>query len=401
MTDTNTAPRSLDTIIDLLSLDTTSSRTNLPLTTRIAETLEAAGVPVILQQSPDGYKENLLVTIADADGRTDGGVLLSGHLDTVPVEGQNWTSPPFRPQVRDGRLYARGAADMKAFCGSVLTHLPDFLAAPLSVPLNVAFTYDEETGCAGARQLLDLLTSDGTPRVGIVGEPTSMRPVIGHKGCRRYRVAFRGRSVHSSLAPTGVNAVAFAGRLVAFLADLSDRLSIEGPFSDQFAVPHTSVSVGPIHGGTEPNIVPSDCTVHVEIRPVPDHDADALEREIFSRIAVFERAMRQVDSSTGVTIERVVDVPALAPDPSGPALDLVNGLTGEAHDGSWVSYGTEAGIYRSAGIDTVVYGPGSIEQAHIPDEYIDLDQIRSCDQFLDRLRTNMQSAIPFLSLLSK
>ena len=264
MTYTSIAPRSLDTIVDLLCLDTTSSRTNLPLTTRIADVLTAAEVPVVLQQSPDGYKENLLVTIADRDGNTDGGVLLAGHLDTVPVEGQSWTNPPFQPRVHNGRLYARGAADMKAFCGSVLTHLPAFLTAPLSAPLKVAFTYDEETGGAGARQLLDLLTADGVPRVGIVGEPTSMRPVVGHKGCRRYRVAFRGRAVHSSLAPTGVNAVSYAGRLVAFLADLSDRLPVEGPLSDQFAVPHTTVSVGPIHGGTEPNIVPSDCVVHVE-----------------------------------------------------------------------------------------------------------------------------------------
>lgn len=392
MTSTIPTPASMAAIIRLLSHDTTSSRSNIELTTLVAKSLEADGIRVIRQPNPDGTKENLLVSIPDARGRTEGGVLLAGHLDTVPVDGQAWTSPPFEPHVRNGRLYARGAADMKAFCGSVLAHLPRFSATPLAVPLKVALTYDEETGCAGAQELLRPLVQYGVPQLAFVGEPTMMKPIVAHKGCRRYVVTLHGRSVHSSLAPTGVNAVAYGARTAAYLADLADRLGATGPHNHRFTVPHTTVSVGPIRGGTSPNIVPDFCELQFEIRPVPGHDVDSIEREIKSRLADLERAMRAVDTSTGLALQRVVDVPALEPRPGGPATTLAEGLIGQPIDATgWVSYGTEAGIYQSAGIDTVVCGPGSIEQAHVANEYIELEQIDRCDKFLDRLRVHLQN----------
>lgn len=388
-----TTPYSLATIVELLSRESTSGHTNLPLTTWISEEIARLDLPVVTQASPGGHQENLLVTLPDSRGNTSGGLLLSGHLDTVPVEGQIWTSPPFEPEVRNGRLYGRGATDMKSFCGSVIAHLPKFTAAPLAVPLHIALTYDEETGCAGASHLLELLTDERRrPRAAIIGEPTSMRVVTAHKGCLRYRVTFRGRSVHSSLAPAGVNAAVFAGRFVASVADIADGLITGGPFDDRFTVPSTTVSIGPVHGGTEPNIVPDLCEVHIEIRPIPGHDVDRLKRRICSVLAELGRAMQQLDPTTSATIEPVVDVPALNPSSDNAASALLDCLLDHSSEGEAVSYGTEAGLFQEAGIHTVICGPGSIAQAHIPDEYIELDQIHRCDEFLERLCIDLQSS---------
>lgn len=388
---TNIRPSSLETIISLLRNDTTSRLPTGPVVGTVAAFCAAHKLHLTRQPSENGAKENILITLPDRGGGTAGGVMLSGHLDTVPVDDQNWSSPPFTPQVRGTRLYARGAADMKAFCGTVLAALPSFAAAPLSMPLHVTFTYDEETGCAGARGLLSLLEERGIrPRICIVGEPTRMKAIVGHKGCRRATLLVRGVAGHSSLAPLGVNAVEYAGRIVAYLAGLSARLEQQGPFDHAFTIPHTTLSVGIIKGGTEPNIIPDRCEVQFEIRPVPAQDTAALDAEIAAYLREIEQEMIERHPDAGLSLTHTVDVPSLTPHADNAAVTLFETLTRTPVDESCVAYGTEAGLFQSIGIDTIVCGPGSIDQAHIADEFIDLDQILRLEAFLDALRTELQ-----------
>lgn len=385
-------PESLEAILELLRIESTSSLPNQGIVDHICRRLEDLGLFPFRVSSQDQAKSSVFVSIPDLRRKVDGGVLLSGHIDTVGVQGQNWHSNPFEPYVAEGRLHGRGTADMKSFCGSVLASLQKFLAKPLNQPLHIAFTYDEETGCGGAKQLAEVLKDRGvSPSTAIIGEPTLMKPIVGHKGCARYDLLFEGLSGHSSLTPYGVNAVEYAARAVAHIRTIADRLAAEGPLDQSFNVPFTTISTGRFDGGSEPNIIPDRCTVQLEIRAVPGQAVQALEAEINDYLAGLQTAMQAVHPASAVTATKVVDVPALDPGKAGSAFDLVARLTGTAANRDCVSYGTEAGIFQNLGMDAVLCGPGDIAQAHIANEFISLDQISLCDNFLELLAQEMQT----------
>ena len=276
---------------------------------------------------------------------------------------------------------------MKGFCAIVLASLPAFASAPLASPVHVAFTHDEETGCAGAKRLLRLLSQHGVrPEWCIVGEPTAMEATVGHKGCLRTTVRIRGVSAHSSLAPRGVNAVEYASRAVTFLSDLAERLQQEGPFNDSYSIRHTTLAVGVIAGGTEPNIIPNACEFTFEMRAVPGHDVEQLRAEIEGELDRLRHLMRREHRRAGIQTKVIVDVPPLLPTTPNQAELAYERFADRRITKRCVSYGTEAGLFQAAGIDTIVCGPGSIDQAHVADEYVELAQLVELEDLLDRLR---------------
>jgi acetylornithine deacetylase len=314
------------------------------------------------------------------------GTILSGHTDVVPVDGQSWSSDPFRLTERNGRLYGRGTADMKGFNACCLAAVPDMLAASLARPIHLALSYDEEVGCVGVRSMIARLErAKVKPAACFVGEPTEMSVVIGHKGQRAFRVTVHGKTCHSSLAPRGVNAVEYAARLIAKIRDVSDRLACSGARDPQYDVPYTTASSGVIRGGTALNIVPDLCTFEFEFRPLAADDMDGLAEEViaFARERL-EPEMRAVDPAARITFEPKSSWPGLETPVAFDVVGLGKTLAGRKEH-SKVAFGTEAGLFAVSGIPTVVIGPGSIDQAHKADEYIAVAQIEACSAFLDRL----------------
>ena len=379
------APRlsSTDILDRLVSFDTTSRNSNLPLIEWIRHYLDDLGVPYRLSGNAAGDKANLHAVIGPPG---EGGIALSGHVDVVPVDGQAWTGDPFRMRRQDGRLIGRGTADMKGFVACCLAAVPDFQAAGLRRPIHLFISYDEEVDCAGARRLCADLAQDGRkPAMCIVGEPTSMQPVLGHKGRLAADVAVTGRAGHSSQPARGVNAVYAAAEAVTWIAAEQRRIAAEGPFAPGFDPPHSTVHVGMLSGGAVLNIIPDAARFRMEWRVVPGDDAhaalDRLRRHIATAI---EPAMHAVDPATGFTIAASDWLPGLSLDPDHPLAATVRRLTGFNSDGH-VSYGTEAGLYEEAGIPSIVCGPGDIAQAHTPDEWIAESQLDACDAFLRRL----------------
>ena len=304
----------------------------------------------------------------------------------MPVDGQAWSGDPFTLRREQGRLLARGAADMKGFVACCLAAVPGFLAAGLRRPIHLFISYDEEVDCAGARRLvLDLAESGRAPAFCIVGEPSSMQPILGHKGRLAANVAVRGRAGHSSAPGRGVNAVFAAAEAVAWIAAEQRRIMAEGPFAPVFDPPHTTVHVGLLSGGTILNIIPEDARFRMECRVIPGDDAEAalgrLRQHIASQI---EPAMHAVDPAAGFTITPTDWLPGLSLDPDHALAGMVRQLTG-SNSAGYVSYGTEAGLYEEAGIASIVCGPGDIAQAHTPDEWIAESQLAACDSFLQRL----------------
>jgi len=332
----------------------------------------------------DGTKANLYATVGPADRP---GIMLSGHTDVVPVDGQEWTADPFAVVERGGRLYGRGTADMKSFIAVVLAHVPQMVASNLRIPLNFAFSYDEEIGCIGVRRLIEAISHMPVrPAMCIVGEPTDMKVVIAHKGKVSIRVRVRGFEAHSSLTPRGVNAIAYAAELIVHLNRMAARIAENGPFDDGYDVPYTTVHTGVISGGTQINIVPKDCSFEFEFRYLPEDDPQALLREVteYAR-SELEPRMRAVQPDTGFTFEERSAIPGLDIRDDEEVVRLAKALTGQ-NDHSKVAFGTEAGLFHlHAGIPTVICGPGSIDQAHKPDEWIGLDQVARCDAFVRRL----------------
>ena len=308
--------------------------------------------------------------------------------NTVPVDGQAWTADPFTLRREADRLVARGAADMKGFVACCLAAVPGFLAAGLRRPIHLFISYNEETDCAGARRLVvDLAESGQYPALCIVGEPTSMQPILGHKGRLAVDVTVRGRAGHSSVPARGVNAVHAAAEAVAWIAAEQRRIRVEGPFAPGFDPPHTTVHVGTITGGTILNIIPEHAHFSMEWRVVPGDDVDAaLDRLRQHASTAIEPAMHAVDPATGFTFTKLNWLPGLSLDADHELAGLVRRLTGSNSDG-YVSYGTEAGLYEAAGIPSIVCGPGDIAQAHTPDEWIAESQLAACDGFLRRLAT--------------
>ncbi len=375
---------SLELIARLIAFDTVSARSNMALIDFVRGYLAGHGVESRLVPDESGSKANLYATIGPAERP---GVMLSGHSDVVPVEGQDWSSDPFRLDARDGRLYGRGTADMKSFLAVALAYVPAMCAAPLETPIHLAISYDEEVGCIGAQRLIPMLNGlPVKPAMCIVGEPSSMKVVVGHKGKRAFRVEVRGLECHSSLAPQGVNAIDYAAELVVFIRRLAERLAHEGPRDADYAVPHSTIHTGTIGGGTALNIVPNHCAVEFEIRNLPDHDPGGLVAEIeaYTRDEL-EPRMRRVSAETGIAIEPVTSYAGLDTDPGEEVVTFVKSLVGANEHGK-VSFGSEGGLFqRQAGIPTVICGPGDIAQAHKPDEWIALDQVALCERFMERL----------------
>lgn len=367
----------------LVGFDTTSRESNLALIEWVRDYLAGHGVASELFFDEERRKANLFATIGPKDR---GGIALSGHTDVVPVDGQDWSTDPFALAEKNGRLYGRGTADMKSFLAVALALVPEFVGRELATPIHLALSYDEEVGCLGVRRMIAGLEGrPDKPRLCIVGEPTEMKPVIGHKGKRSLRCHVHGYECHSALAHEGVNAVEAAAEIVAYLKSLARRFRDEGPYDPDFVPPYTTVHTGRISGGTALNIVPKDCRFDFEFRFLPGVDPEALVEEVvrFASTRV-EPEMKSVRPETGIQFEELTSFPGLAIDAEEEITQLVFALTGANATGK-VSFGTEAGLYQKAGIPTVVCGPGSIEQAHKPDEFISLEQVRACEGFLRRL----------------
>jgi acetylornithine deacetylase len=368
----------------LVGFDTTSAKSNLALIEFLQARLAEHGVAARLVHDETGRKANLYATVGPQDRP---GVLLSGHSDVVPVAGQAWTGDPFAVREADGRLYGRGTADMKSFLAVAFAYLPVMAAAELKTPIHIAVSYDEEVGCLGVRRLLEMLNGlPVKPALCIIGEPTGMRVVVAHKGKQAYRVRVRGLACHSSLAPQGVNAIDVAAELAVFLRHLARRQAEGGRRDDAYGVPFSTINTGRIEGGTALNIVPDGCVFDFEIRHLPEDDpaplVDALTR--FARDEL-EPEMKRVSEASGIAIEPLFGYPGLASDPDDEAVAFVKSLAGANQHGK-VSFGTEGGLFQqTAGIATVVCGPGEIAQAHKPDEWIALDQVALCERFMARL----------------
>lgn len=390
-------PRSLDWITRLIAIDTTSRNSNLELIDLAASTLREAGVEAHIRPDPSGEKANLIATIPAADGGRAGGVVLSGHTDVVPVDDQDWHSDPFAAEVRDGRLYGRGSCDMKSYLGVILDRLPELTAARLGEPIHLCFSYDEEVGCLGGDQMVaDLAALGLSPATCVVGEPSGMRVIRGHKSVNLVRVSLTGVAAHSSLTPQGVNAIEHAARIIRFAREQADRWRTDGPFDDAFPVAWTTGSLNLVRGGIASNTVPDRCVLEMEFRGLAELDVDAVIAVIRAEAAAVEQEMRQEwarfdgrsgQPPVGVEVEVLSTVPGLSTAADSPAVELAVRAGGEASDGK-VTYGTEAGQFAGAGIETVVCGPGDIAQAHAADEFVTLDQIAACETFLDRLVAN-------------
>lgn len=373
---------SIGLIERLISFDTTSYNSNLQLIHFAADLLQDLGAEVRFTYDDARQKANLFATIGPSD---QAGIVLSGHTDVVPVDGQEWTSDPFRVLRRDDRLFGRGTADMKSFIAICLAFAPQFAARKLEAPVHFAFSYDEEVGCIGVRRLIeDLAGLPVRPRLCIVGEPTEMKVIIGHKGKKNVRCHVHGKECHSALNHRGVNAVEVASELVTFLRRMQRRIRENGPFDHGYDPPYTTVHTGVIKGGTALNIVPADCSFEFEFRNLPTHDSEELMAEVRAFAQDLVPEMLMIDPATGILFDEYNTTAGLNTGDDDEAAVLARQLSGD-NGGARVSFTTEAGLFHDFGIPTVVCGPGSIAQAHKPDEYIALDQIAQGEAFVRKL----------------
>ncbi|WP_286166666.1 acetylornithine deacetylase [Arthrobacter sp. AQ5-05] len=378
-------------ITKLIGFDTTSRDTNLPLIDYVVARLEALGIASNLVHNAEGDKANLLATIPAADGTRTGGIVLSGHTDVVPVDGQDWSSDPFTPQIRDGKLYARGTCDMKSFVAVIMAKLDSIAAAKLSEPIHLAFSYDEEVGCLGAVDLVAAITEAGlNPRGCIVGEPTSMRVVRGHKSVNVIRVDFHGVAAHSSLTTQGVNAISAAAEFTGFVDSLARAFKQDGPFDEAFIVPYTTTTVNKIEGGIAVNTIPAGCTLHFEFRSIGADDPSALIERYRAEAKRIEGELQQQNPAARVDFTVLAQTPGLDT-PEDAGIVALSAKLGGTPSPDKATYGTEAGLFFNAGIPTVVCGPGDIAQAHAPDEFIELEQIAACEAFIENLITELSA----------
>lgn len=367
----------------LVAFDTTSRESNLALIDFVCHYLTGLGVSCELIHNAEHSKANLYARLGPAG---NGGVMLSGHSDVVPVDGQNWSVPPFALTEREGKLYGRGTADMKGFIACMLAAVPHFLAQPLAQPLHLAISYDEEVGCLGVRTLLDVLSArPEKPDICIIGEPTELQPVLGHKGKIGVRCEVHGAACHSAWAPQGVNAIEYAAKLIHHLTMTGQRLAAPQYHDARFDPPFTTVQTGVIRGGLALNIVPAECSFDFEVRTLPQDDAQEVVRDL-ERYAQHELLpqMHAVNRDTTIRFYPLSSYPALYTAEQSAAARLIALLTGsEAF--STVAFGTEGGLFSQVGIPSVVCGPGSIAQGHKPDEFITIEQLNACDALLRRL----------------
>ena len=383
-------PSSRDLLAALVAFPTVSRDSNLALIEFVRDYLNTLGVACELDYNAQRSKANLYATIGPTDR---GGVLLSGHSDVVPVDGQAWTLPPFELSERDGKLYGRGTADMKGFIACVMAAVPRFLAQPLRLPVHLAFSYDEEVGCLGVRSLLaDLQQRPNKPVLCIIGEPTELKPVLGHKGKLAMRCQVQGAACHSAYAPQGVNAIEYAAKLINRLGEIGQRLTAVERQDARFDPPYSTVQTGLISGGRALNIVPADCQFDFEVRALPSDDPQQVAEELraYAETELLPQ-MRQRSSASAIDFQPLSAYPGLATDPHSAAAELLALLSG-SHDYTTVAFGTEGGLFHQAGIPAVVCGPGSMDQGHKPDEFISQQQLDGCDALLGRLLQWLQGA---------
>ncbi len=376
--------RALELARTLVRMDTVSAHSNLELIHFVRDELARLGVKSRLTFNDDKTKANLFATLGEGK---PAGIILSGHTDTVPWDGQAWTVDPLSATVQDGRLYGRGSADMKSFIAIALAHAESFANSPAPFAIHFAFSYDEEVGCFGVRELIaDLRDGSIRPLACIIGEPTGMVPAIAHKGVYRYKCCVRGKEAHSSLTPSSVNAIEMAARLVGKLRDMAEGFERSEPRYEGFDVPFTTASVGQFHGGIADNVVPRDAEFRYEFRDLPTADVRAMQQAMVEHARALEPAMQRIAPDAGFSFETICEVPSFLGSASDSVTRLAQRLSGEAGT-TLVAFGTEAGLFKNAGIPTVVCGPGYIVQAHQPDEYVSLEQLTRCEAFMQGLAT--------------
>jgi acetylornithine deacetylase len=379
-----TAASTLDILARLVSFDTTSRNSNIPCTDWIQDYLRQHGVSAEVYVNAEGDKHNLYAVIGPKDVP---GYVLSAHTDVVPVDGQAWSTDPFVLTVKEGKAYGRGACDMKGFLACTLAAVPAMVRQPLKTPIHLAYSYDEEVGCTGVRDMLvHFKHREPKPVAAFIGEPSSMQVIIGHKGGQRVVCTVRGKAAHSSLAPHGVNAVEYGARLVARIKDMAEAQEALGARDAMYDVPHSTLHVGIFEGGTSPNIVPHHATISFECRNISADDANTYINEVirYAR-AELEPKMRKNDPAAGFDFELRPLLPPLEIAPDHPAVTAAKRFAGR-NDHAKVAYGTEASLFQDmAGYPSVVVGPGDIDQAHKPDEWIALSELEKCDAFIERL----------------
>ncbi len=375
-------PRALELARTLVGFNTVSANSNLDLIHCIRDELARLGVKCRLSYNAERTKANLFATLGEGK---PAGIILSGHTDTVPWDGQDWSVDPLGAVVKDGRLYGRGSADMKSFIATAVAHAGLFLASKAPFAIHFAFSYDEEIGCFGVKELIaDMRDAGVAPLACIVGEPTSMVPAIAHKGVYRYRCCVRGKEAHSSLTPQSVNAIEMAARVVGRVRDMAETFEREEPRYAGFDVPFSTASVGQFHGGIADNVVPRDAEFRYEFRDLPTADARRMQAEVVAYARSLEPAMKKVAPDTGFSFDTICEIPSFLGSADDDVTRLALRLAGERETTN-VAFGTEAGIFKQAGIRTVVCGPGSIVQAHQPDEYVSLEQLLRCQAFMEGL----------------
>ncbi|MEF3049122.1 acetylornithine deacetylase [Pseudotabrizicola sp. L79] len=382
--------RTREILGELISFPTVSSDSNLALIEHLANLLADAGARVDVFRDASGTKANLFATIGPD---IDGGILLSGHSDVVPVADQDWTTDPWVMTERDGRLYGRGTCDMKGFIAAAVAMAPLYAQTATARPIHFAFTHDEEIGCLGAQALAPLLQERGIkPRVAIIGEPTLMRVIEGHKGCYEYSVHFTGLEGHGSAPERGVNAVEYAVRYVSRLLELREVLRARAPADSRFEPPWTTINTGALVGGVAHNVIAGKARIDWEMRPVQPSDADLVRAELhdFCNHHLLPQ-MRAVAPLADIVTEVIGEVDGLVPVTENEAREIALALTG-ANGAGLVPFGTEAGIFQAIGMQAVICGPGSIEQAHKPDEYLALDQLAEGVRFLESLSDRLRVA---------
>ena len=376
--------QSIKLLKDLISFDTTSYKSNLDLITYITKYLDSYKIKSNLIHDSTGKKANLYATIGS---NKDDGIMLSGHTDVVPADTRNWTSDPFSLTEKNNKLYGRGTADMKSFIALVLSRVPKIVNANLSKSIHLAFSYDEEVGCIGVHRLIDMLKKNTfKPTLCIVGEPTNMEVVIGHKGKCGHEVKINGLACHSGQAPLGVNAINYAAKLISYISNIADDKSKTGPFDYEYEIPYTTLHTGVISGGTAINIVPDSCTFEFEIRHIAEENPKELVQEIKAYSKEFlVPEMHKISKKTGINFEEKVSYPGLSIDRNSELVKLIKELLNEDKHKK-VIFGTEGGLFQEKlNIPSVVCGPGNIDQAHKANEYISIEQIIKGGEFLDNL----------------
>ncbi len=380
---TDLYPAAKDLLATLIGFDTTSRGSNLPLVEWVEAYLDGLAIPHRRVPNADGSKTNLLATIGPA---VEGGAVLSGHTDVVPVDGQPWTTDPFALVQKGERLYGRGTCDMKGFLALALAAAPELAAASLRRPVHLAFSYDEEIGCLGAPAMIEVIRRElPAPAVVVVGEPTNMEAVSGHKGIATFRVAVTGREVHSSQPHLGVSAVMEAVTLMSSLKALAARLEAEADPASPFTPKWPTLTIGIVHGGTAHNILARQCEFIFDLRTPGGRTPEAIIAPFLVEAAAMDAALRARAPEAGVVVEMRTNVPPFTPEPDGQAEAFARRLTGDNGPPRVVAFAAEAGQFQQAGFSTVICGPGSIDQAHQPDEYVEVSQIQRGAQFMRRL----------------